>query len=61
MTRSRKEGGKKMIEDKATERWKERAKKLGLIVNAGADKFKPTPGPAPKAPADSSKVKKGKK
>jgi hypothetical protein len=27
-----------MIEDKATEKWKERAKKLGLIVNAGADK-----------------------
>jgi hypothetical protein len=68
MTKSRKEGGKKgrrkkMIEDKATERWKERARKLGLIVNAGADKFKPTAGPAPKAPADSSKVKlkKGKK
>jgi len=30
-----------MIEDKATERWKERARKLGLIVNAGADKPKP--------------------
>ena len=30
-----------MIEDKATERWKERMKKLGLIVNAGADKPKP--------------------
>jgi hypothetical protein len=27
-----------MIEDKATEKWKERAKKLGLIVNMGADK-----------------------
>jgi hypothetical protein len=32
-----------MIEDKATERWKERAKKLGLIVNMGADKPKPRP------------------
>jgi hypothetical protein len=30
-----------VIEDKATEKWKERAKKLGLIVNAGADKPKP--------------------
>ena len=30
-----------MIEDKATEKWKERAKKLGLIVNAGADKSRP--------------------
>ena len=29
-----------MIEDKATERWKERAKKLGLIVNARADQPK---------------------
>jgi hypothetical protein len=29
-----------MIEDKATEKWKERAKKLGLIVNMGADKPK---------------------
>ena len=33
-----------MIDDKATERWKERAKKLGLIVNAGADKPKPKAG-----------------
>ncbi len=32
-----------MIEDKATERWKERARKLGLIVNAGADKPEPKP------------------
>lgn len=30
-----------MIEDKATEKWKERAKKLGLIVNMGADEPKP--------------------
>ncbi len=48
-----------MIEDKATERWKERAKKLGLIVNMGADK------PAPKAKASGSdgkvKVKPAKK
>ena len=43
-----------MIEDKATERWKERAKKLGLIVNMGADK------PKPKAPVQKTK-KKGKK
>jgi hypothetical protein len=27
-----------MIEDKATERWKDRMRKIGLIVNAGADK-----------------------
>jgi len=32
-----------MIEDKATERWKERTKKLGLIVNAGADQPQPKP------------------
>jgi hypothetical protein len=51
-----------MIEDKATERWKERAKKLGLIVNAGADKPKPKSDPAPKAKAESSKVsKKGRR
>ena len=52
-----------MIEDKATERWKERMKKLGLIVNMGADKPEPKPGPAPKAKADGSKVSKnvGKK
>ena len=50
-----------MIEDKATERWKERARKLGLIVNAGADKPQPKPGPAPKAKAETSKTsKKGK-
>jgi hypothetical protein len=30
-----------MIEDKATEKLKERAKKLGLIVNAGTGKTKP--------------------
>ncbi|HEY6186041.1 MAG TPA: hypothetical protein VIW80_00070 [Pyrinomonadaceae bacterium] len=32
-----------MIEDKATERWKDRMRKLGLIVNAGADKPQPKP------------------
>lgn len=46
-----------MIEDKATERWKERAKKLGLIVNAGADK----PKPQPETPAEKAKKKVGKK
>ncbi|HEX8707713.1 MAG TPA: hypothetical protein VF723_05585 [Pyrinomonadaceae bacterium] len=49
-----------MIEDKATERWKERAKKLGLIVNAGADQ--PGPKSAPKAKGEGPKVnKKGSK
>jgi hypothetical protein len=37
-----------MIEDKATERWKERAKRLGLIFNAGADKPKSKPGLYPR-------------
>ncbi|MBA3804972.1 MAG: hypothetical protein H0X14_04575 [Acidobacteria bacterium] len=48
-----------MIEDKATERWKERAKKLGLIVNAGADK----PESKPKASGTDGKggVKSKKK
>jgi hypothetical protein len=51
-----------MIEDKATERWKERMKKLGLIVNAGAEKPKQKHGSLPKAKAESSKVsKKGSK
>jgi hypothetical protein len=53
-----------MIEDKATERWKERAKKLGLIVNAGADKPKPKSRSVPKAKAESAKLsnkKDGKK
>jgi hypothetical protein len=49
-----------MIEDKATERWKERARKLGLIVNAGADKPMSKPGSAPKAEAESSKASKKK-
>jgi hypothetical protein len=46
-----------MIEDKATEKWKERAKKLGLIVNMGADK----PKPKPKAPAEKATKKSDKK
>ncbi len=51
-----------MIEDKATEKWKERMKKLGLIVNAGADK----PKPKSKASGTDGKVnvkpaKKGKR
>ncbi len=46
-----------MIEDKATEKWKERAKKLGLIVNMGADK----PKPAAKTGGTDGKVKPGKK
>ena len=32
-----------MIEDKATEKLKKRAQKLGFIVNAGADRDKPKP------------------
>lgn len=49
-----------MIEDKATERWKDRMRKIGLIVNAGADK------PKPKAPGKDTKIgvkpnKKGNK
>lgn len=47
-----------MIEDKATEKWKERAKKLGLIVNMGADKSKPEPSPSRK---DKEATKVGKK
>jgi hypothetical protein len=46
-----------MIEDKATERWKERAKKLGLIVNTGVDKSKLKPSTMPK-PKETSKVSK---
>ncbi len=49
-----------MIEDKATERWKERLKKLGLIVNMGADK--PKPGPTPKVKTETSRpIKSGGK
>ena len=44
-----------MIEDKATERWKEWAKKLGLIVNAGADKPKSQPQGGGKVTAKLSK------
>lgn len=35
------ESGVEVIEDKDTEKWKGRAKKLGLIVNMGVDKSKP--------------------
>lgn len=45
-----------MIEDKATERWKEQMKKLGLIVNMGADASKPKPGPGRKAKTETSKA-----
>lgn len=31
-----------MIEDKATERWKKRLKDMGLIVNMGAGRPKPS-------------------
>jgi hypothetical protein len=48
-----------MIEDKATERWKDRLKKLGLIVNMEADK--PKPGTTPKAKETSKAGKKGGK
>ena len=48
-----------MIEDKATERLKERLKKMGLIVNMGADK--PKPGTTPKAKTGSKAGKKGRK
>lgn len=47
-----------MIEDKATERWKERLKKLGLIVNMGADKPELKPSTMAKAKAEDSKAGK---
>ena len=50
-----------MIEDKATEKWKERAKKLGLIVNMGADKPKPEPSAGRKDKETSKAGKKGGK
>jgi hypothetical protein len=50
-----------MIEDKATERWKERLKKLGLIVNAGADKPKPITTPKVKSESPKTGKKGGKK
>lgn len=49
-----------MIEDKATEKWKEKAKKLGLIVNMGADKSKPKTG-AGRADGKLTPNKKSKK
>jgi hypothetical protein len=48
-----------MIEDRATERMKERLKKMGLIVNMGADK--PKPGTTSKAKETSKADKKGGK
>lgn len=51
-----------MIEDKATEKWKERAKKLGLIVNMGADNRKPkSKAGARDGKAEASPGKKAKK
>jgi hypothetical protein len=52
-----------MIEDKATEKWKERAKKMGLIVNMGADEPKSEPAPDRKVKAEAAKTgkKAGKK
>jgi hypothetical protein len=47
-----------MIEDKATERLKERLKKMGLIVNMGADKTKPSTKTKAK-PVSSKTGKKG--
>lgn len=44
-----------MIEDKATEKWKERAKKLGLIVNAGVDKPEQKTGTSPKPTDEAEK------
>jgi len=49
-----------MIEDKATEKWKERAKKMGLIVNMGADKSKPKAN-RPSGKPNAKPNKKGKK
>jgi hypothetical protein len=45
-----------MIEDKTYERWKERARKLGLIVNMGVDKSKS--GTNPKGKVDGKVSKK---
>lgn len=51
-----------MIEDKATEKWKKRAQKLGLIVNAGADKAEPKAKADGGGGKDNAKPKeKGKK
>ena len=50
-----------MIQDKATERWKERARKLGLVVNMGADKPKSKSGTNPKGKAEKQVNKAGKK
>ncbi|HEY0378722.1 MAG TPA: hypothetical protein VGC87_17535 [Pyrinomonadaceae bacterium] len=50
-----------MIEDKATERLKERLKKLGLIVNAGANKPKLDTVPKAKAETPKGGKRDGKK
>lgn len=51
-----------MIEDKATERWKERAKKLGLIVNMGVAKPQSPPkNSGTDGQAKATKMKGGKK
>lgn len=47
-----------MIEDKATEKWKERMKKLGLIVNMEAAQSQSKLGSKPKVQAKDSKVSK---
>lgn len=52
---------REMIEDKATEKWKERAKKLGLIVNMGADKPQSRPNTTGTNGKAKATKKKGKK
>ena len=46
-----------MIEDKATEKFKKRAQKLGLIVNAGVDQSKPKPTTPAEEPTKKSSKK----
>jgi hypothetical protein len=48
-----------MIEDKETERLKERLKKMGLIVNAGVDKPQSKPKPEDKKKPAGKKGRKG--
>ncbi|MBD0371359.1 MAG: hypothetical protein ICV60_11025 [Pyrinomonadaceae bacterium] len=47
-----------MIEDKATEKWKEEMKKKGLIVNMGAGKAEPKSKTGGKANAKGNKKNK---
>ena len=47
-----------MIEDKATEKMKERLKKMGLIVNMGADKPESKPKSEDKKKAVKNKGRK---